>query len=692
MKKHLLPLLALAVCVTLILPRAAVAQTTAKVIFKVNTATAPDTVVPSYAIQIRGEVHHGSIVTGPLTWDNATGAVLHTVNGNKTDYWVDTVTFNVGDTVLFKINIQNNAWEQNIVPQDLLSGVTNRSLIVKGDTTLAWEYFNNGPGSNGQYFRPWTAAADTMFNVYFRVNMQGVSDAGAFGFVKHTATVAGDTIAVRGGGGTYPQSDLDWGRNLWLTQESPASNGGFAYDATNFWSVRARIAKSLLHPGDTVQYKYLIGYTWGRDEQSGNRMFVVPQNYADTTLYFGYYNNQLPIVRANPDTVIITYTANMTTAIQNGAYFQGDTLQVTTGYFVTAAVTTTKSMLRLSGNIYQATDTVITAVGKTLDYSYYSVKNGISQKDTYYNFAYTGAVASEAERRQVTVTGKTMAVNDTSLSIVTPRRQPTFPSKVPISQQVVVTYTVDVRPAFVSVKNGKWLKDIQGTGDVLKADSIKPWGVAINGPATGAWATWSRPTLFAINDTAHTMYDDGTHGDAVAGDSIYSRQFTYTVGTVKGQEFKFSIGGGDVEGGNGGYGNNHIENIVDQAATYTIASQFGSINPLYYDWWNYDTHSAKIGTGVQMLNGIPLVYTLSQNYPNPFNPSTTIRYSLPATAFVTLKIYNILGQEVASLVDGKQLAGEHVVIFDGLKLSSGVYFYHINAGPYSSVKKMVLLK
>lgn len=646
-------------------------QVAAKVTFMVNTATAPDTVVPVSAVQIRGS-------KAPLTWDNATGAVLSNVAG---DYWAGTFTFNVGDTVNFKINV-NGAWEANPTAIDTALGGGNRTLIVKGDTTLPLQYFNSVGNGTAQYFVPWTPAGDTMINVYFRVDMQGRADAGQF-------NMATDSVAVRGGGPAG--SDLDWGTNFQLKRESPAANGGFVYDATYFWSGRLRFPKSAItsYP-DTIQYKFLIGPTWGQDESSNRTMILNSAN--DTTLYWAWYNNQKPIVRANPDTVIITYTANMTTAIQNGAYFQGDTLQVTSGYFVTAKAQTTKNMLRLSGNIYQATDTVITAVGKTLDYSYYTVKNGVSQKDTYYNFAYTGAVASEAERRQVNVTSKTMAVNDTSLSIVTPRRQPTFPSKVPISQQVVVTYAVDVRPAFVNLKNGKTLKDIQGTADVTSADSIRPWGVAINGPATGGWATWSHAVLFAVTDTAHTMFDDGTHGDAVAGDSIYSRSFTYPVGTVKGQEFKFSIGGGDVEGGNGGYGNNHIENIVDQAATYTIASQFGSINPLYYNWWNYDTHTSQIGTGVQLVNGVPTVYALDQNYPNPFNPSTTIRYSLPATAYVTLRIYNILGQEVASLVDGKQQAGQHVVVFEGLKLSSGVYFYHINAGPYSAVKKMVLLK
>jgi hypothetical protein len=89
---------------------------------------------------------------------------------------------------------------------------------------------------------------------------------------------------------------------------------------------------------------------------------------------------------------------------------------------------------------------------------------------------------------------------------------------------------------------------------------------------------------------------------------------------------------------------------------------------------------------------IPKNYELSQNYPNPFNPTTTIRYSLPSSSVVTLKIFNILGQEVMKLVDGQQKAGSYVVVFDASRLSSGVYFYQLQTDAFSNVKKMVLLK
>ncbi len=95
-----------------------------------------------------------------------------------------------------------------------------------------------------------------------------------------------------------------------------------------------------------------------------------------------------------------------------------------------------------------------------------------------------------------------------------------------------------------------------------------------------------------------------------------------------------------------------------------------------------------------MNNGNVVVYSynLSQNYPNPFNPTTTIKYQIAETGYVTLKVYNILGQEVATLVKEEKQPGSYYAYFNGSNYSSGIYFYKINAGNFVSTKKMILLK
>ncbi|MGA2625024.1 MAG: T9SS type A sorting domain-containing protein [Bacteroidota bacterium] len=89
---------------------------------------------------------------------------------------------------------------------------------------------------------------------------------------------------------------------------------------------------------------------------------------------------------------------------------------------------------------------------------------------------------------------------------------------------------------------------------------------------------------------------------------------------------------------------------------------------------------------------IPNRFALQQNYPNPFNPTTVISYQLPATSYVTLKVYNMLGQEVATLVNGLQEGGYKSVELDASSMPSGLYFYRLTAGTYTSVRKMLMIK
>jgi hypothetical protein len=90
--------------------------------------------------------------------------------------------------------------------------------------------------------------------------------------------------------------------------------------------------------------------------------------------------------------------------------------------------------------------------------------------------------------------------------------------------------------------------------------------------------------------------------------------------------------------------------------------------------------------------GIPDKFIVYQNYPNPFNPATKIRFELPEDADVTVEVYNVVGEKVKTLLNGNMKKGYHEVIFDAAGLQSGVYFYKVNAGKYSSVKKMLLIK
>ena len=108
-------------------------------------------------------------------------------------------------------------------------------------------------------------------------------------------------------------------------------------------------------------------------------------------------------------------------------------------------------------------------------------------------------------------------------------------------------------------------------------------------------------------------------------------------------------------------------------------------------WDNFYFYSNPVGLD-NRSETLPLGFALEQNFPNPFNPSTTIRFSMKHADHVVLKIFNIAGQEVATLLGGQSNSGNHAVQFNANDLGSGTYFYSLTVGKQSSVKKMVLIK
>jgi hypothetical protein len=97
-------------------------------------------------------------------------------------------------------------------------------------------------------------------------------------------------------------------------------------------------------------------------------------------------------------------------------------------------------------------------------------------------------------------------------------------------------------------------------------------------------------------------------------------------------------------------------------------------------------------TSVKLPDAVPLRFELYNNYPNPFNPATTIDYSIPKTSLVTIKVFDILGREVKTLVNEEKTSGNYSIKFNESGLASGVYFYRLQSGDFVSTKKMLLLK
>ncbi|MBN8571377.1 MAG: T9SS type A sorting domain-containing protein [Ignavibacteria bacterium] len=129
----------------------------------------------------------------------------------------------------------------------------------------------------------------------------------------------------------------------------------------------------------------------------------------------------------------------------------------------------------------------------------------------------------------------------------------------------------------------------------------------------------------------------------------------------------------------------------------SVSRLFVSGNDLYGATYTNSVIKAPISNLVgtnSISTEVPDKFTLGQNYPNPFNPNTVINYNLPVAGFISLKVYDILGNEVATLVNTRQNAGSYSEEFDAgyFKLSSGVYFYKLQSGEFSETKRMVLVK
>jgi len=149
---------------------------------------------------------------------------------------------------------------------------------------------------------------------------------------------------------------------------------------------------------------------------------------------------------------------------------------------------------------------------------------------------------------------------------------------------------------------------------------------------------------------------------------------------------------------------NHDPATGTTTIDYTAGQQTGS--DYYIEVWDaavtdspgntgaiWGSSNITIGElGVDEIEDLPNEFSLKQNYPNPFNPNTAIQFNVASSVHVKLKVHNLLGKEVLTLIDSEYQPGQHSVAFNANQLSAGIYFYRVIMGDYTAVKKMVLIK
>jgi len=269
----------------------------------------------------------------------------------------------------------------------------------------------------------------------------------------------------------------------------------------------------------------------------------------------------------------------------------------------------------------------------------------------------------------------------------------------PINMEVASGSTLDIGSSVISSSNTGGFKLLDGATLISSGGSIECAGTS--GASIGnTFVTASNVTGSGnLTVTAHEV----THPHSPDASKTLARYWTITAAPgITQADLKFYYLASDIQGSESNYapmrytgtGTSWVlgssSNAVDLTFHFGTASGVTSIS----GDWTVGESSLANPTSVEAApdRAIPESFFVGQNYPNPFNPSTTITYGLPTNAFVIARVYSIIGQGVATLFEGNQVAGVHVLTFDASHLSSGVYLYRIQAGSSVEVKRMILMK
>jgi len=242
-----------------------------------------------------------------------------------------------------------------------------------------------------------------------------------------------------------------------------------------------------------------------------------------------------------------------------------------------------------------------------------------------------------------------------------------------ITNDLNVVFQVDVYPLLGRLRDLGFIYDVQTQDTVYAIESIQ---------AAGYFNSWPWGNF----PSEHYMNDDGISGDVTASDNVWSRSILFPAGSPRVLIYKYGVNQLDVEGG---FARNHDVTLDDSQPNFLIPIIcWGNQDTLYDAWQDECLHSAVDDHSV----AAPSAYRLDQNYPNPFNPSTSISFALPRGDAVTLRVFNLLGREVATMNLGRMEAGHHTIGFDGSSLASGVYFYRLETPSFDATRKMLLMK
>lgn len=240
---------------------------------------------------------------------------------------------------------------------------------------------------------------------------------------------------------------------------------------------------------------------------------------------------------------------------------------------------------------------------------------------------------------------------------------------IPTGTTVVVNFSVDMTNA--ANPDSQTVPFVPGT-DSVWWNPMQPLYFAVNS------FTWGvNPRILELTDPNTDMIYTGTL--TINGPAFNGFLYNYAYGTTLTQE-------------SGGQGGARVRFVGQNGGPRVFDSPWDMPLDVWSNSEKPEETSPQGWVSVEEIPGNPQTYSLEQNFPNPFNPSTIIRFSIPEQGLVTLKVFNLLGEEVATLINTEMTTGTYEVDFRATDVSSGIYFYTLNTGNFISTKKMIVLK
>jgi len=646
----------------------------ATITFKVNTAFVQDTLSVRSSVSIRGTAFGGD-------WSFDKGVKLINRGG---DYWMAEKTVPVGKSggefIIVTSTPTGTGWDRHIIKEFEVKNDTTLTYYTTGLKETYTDPFTGASVTRGDDWNPLELAKNgdtSVFAVHFRVKMEGI---GAFNSAKHTVTVRGSFNGWSAADTLKPEVRHD-------------DSGQTPYEAEKYF-----FSKTILIPKTSAgEQKYTFAYG---DQQNTNwettmpaeRFFVLSR---DTTLFWKCFSNICYNPGCGPlKKFKISLTADLDKAINtNGFNRATDTLIARIGFLGTALKTVdVKFETPLAGTEYSGDtgpDSLESEYARIVLYRYYKKNAAGEFEEFYWDYYNSEPGVSAPKYRKLTLpqSGDMASSEDILYDVVSSHRQPFFKNMNKVGVPAILTLTVNLIPAHFLVEcMGKTLEDFQAGPLVVSKENFRSLDLFINGPAIGGWKAWHADSLGEPRKMKNL------------GQGQWSIDIYFNSNSTVSQEFKLGIGGADNEAGNGRI---HVVNLFP-ASTSSAKVQFGEIEPSRYkvdnnNYWNFANEQGYALNDVCPTTGItedsekPLKLSISA-YPNPFNPATLITYSIPQSGKVSLKVFDLLGRQVALLEEEIKSSGTHQIPFRGDDLASGIYLVRMESGSKTESVKVILLK